>query len=123
MQKADLSIIILTYNTKQLTLDAVASIEKNYPEEVASGAFEIIVADNASSDGTLEALKAYKKTSSIHSLLIIPNGGNIGFSAGNNKGVSYARGRYVLFLNPDTIVHDKTLISMVEFMEKHPDVG
>src|SRR6185369_8988049 len=123
MQAATLSIIILTYNTKQLTLDAVASVERNYPEEVASGEFEIIVADNESSDGTLDAFKVYKKTSSIRSLLLIANGGNIGFSAGNNKGVSYAKGRYVLFLNPDTIVHDKTLISMVEFMEKHPDVG
>src|SRR6266403_915648 len=123
MHTVILSIVILTYNTKQLTLDAVASIEKNYPEEISSGEYEIIVADNDSSDGTLEALKTYKKTSSIHSLLIISNGGNIGFSAGNNKGVSYAKGRYVLFLNLDTIVHDKTLIYMLDFMEKHPDVG
>src|SRR5258706_5649764 len=121
--QATLSIIILTYNTKQLTLDSVASIERNYPNEVASGEFEVIVADNDSSDGTLEALKTYKKTSSIDSLLIIPNGGNIGYSAGNNHGVSYAKGRYVLFLNPDTIVHDKTLTTMLDFMQNHPDVA
>jgi GT2 family glycosyltransferase len=123
MQQADLSIIILTYNTKDLTLDSVASIEKHYPTEVSSGKFEIIIADNASTDGSQEAFRIYKKKSKIKSFHLVDNGGNIGFSAGNNKGVPLAKGKYVLFLNPDTIVSPKTLTYMVEFMDNHPDVG
>src|SRR5438552_1642158 len=100
MQQADLSVIILTYNTKELTLDAIKSIEDNYTKEVAEGLFEVIVTDNNSTDGSIEAFQIYKKKSKIKSFHIVDNGGNIGFSAGNNKGVPYAKGRYVLFLNP-----------------------
>jgi GT2 family glycosyltransferase len=123
MSRPELSIIILTYNTKQITLDAIESVEKNYPEEVAEGRYEMIVCDNASTDGSLEAFKEYKKKSKIKVLHVVDNGGNIGFSAGNNKGVPYAKGKYVLFLNPDTIVYPKTISYMLDFMEKHPDVG
>lgn len=119
----DLSIIILSYNTKQITLDAIESIEKNYPEDVASGNFEIIVCDNASPDDSLQAFKDYKKKTKIKSFHVVDNGGNIGFAAGNNKGVPYAKGRYVLFLNPDTISYPKTLSYMVDFMDNHPDAG
>src|SRR6185312_3863928 len=123
MAQVDLSIIILTYNSDQITLDAIKSIEENYPKEVAEGLFEIIVTDNASSEVTADAINEYKKKSKIKTLQYNDNGGNIGFSAGNNKGVPYAKGKYVLFLNPDTIVYPKTLTRMLEFMEKHPDVG
>jgi GT2 family glycosyltransferase len=123
MRQAALSIIILSYNTKQITLDAIASIEKNYPKEVAAGTFEIIVTDNASTDGSLAAFKEYKKKSTIAVFHVVDNGGNIGFSAGNNKGVPYAKGEYVLFLNPDTIVYPKTLTYLLDFIEAHPDAG
>jgi hypothetical protein len=123
MPHVDLSIIILTYNSKQITLDAIESIEKNYPHEVSEGKFEIIVPDNASSDGTIEALQEYKKKSKIKTLQVVDNGGNIGFSAGNNRGVPHARGRYVLFLNSDTIVYPKTLTYVLDFMDAHPKVG
>ncbi len=81
MQLVDLSIIILNYNTKDLTIESIASIEKNYPHEVLSGSFEVIVADNASSDGSVEALNVYKKNSKIKSFQVVDNGGNIGFAA------------------------------------------
>lgn len=123
MAQADLSIVILTYNAKEITTDAIASIEKNYPDEVADGRFEIIIPDNASSDGTPEAMRAYHKKSTIKTMHVIDNGGNIGFSAGNNKGVPYIKGKYVLFLNSDTIVYPKTLTYMLDFMKAHPDVG
>lgn len=123
MSNVNLSIIILNYNTKQLTTDSIKSIETHYLEEVKSGLFEIIVVDNASPDESLAAFKEYKKTTKIKSFHVVDSGGNIGFSAGNNKGVPYAKGKYVLFLNPDTIVYQKTLSVMLEFMEEHPDVG
>lgn len=123
MSKVDLSIIILNYNTKQVTLEAIESVEKNYKKEVTSGTFEVIVTDNASPDGSLQAFREYKKRTKIKTFHVVDNGGNIGFGAGNNKGVPFAKGRYVLFLNPDTISYPKTLTYMVEFMDTHPDAG
>lgn len=123
MSNVSLSIIILNYNTKKITLEAIASIEKNYPLEVRHGSFEIIVTDNASPDGSLKAFMEYKKTTAIKRFHVVDNGGNIGFSKGNNKGIPYANGNYILFLNPDTIVKAHTLTYMLEFMEKHKEAG
>ncbi|HUQ85022.1 MAG TPA: glycosyltransferase family 2 protein [Candidatus Limnocylindrales bacterium] len=119
----DLSIIILNYNTKQLTLDAIASIEKNYPEDVKSGNFEVIVADNASPDDSLKSFKDYANKTKIKTFLVEDNGGNIGFAKGNNNALKNAHGRYILFLNPDTIVYPNTLSRMIEFMDEHKDAG
>jgi GT2 family glycosyltransferase len=121
--KINLSIIILNYNTKQITLDAIKSIEKNYLQEVKSGIFEVIVCDNGSSDESVEAFKEYKKQTSIKTFHIIENKANLGFGAGNNKGVPFAKGEYVLFLNSDTITYPKTLTYMIDFMDNHPEAG
>lgn len=118
-----LSIIILNYNTKSITLDAIASIEKNYKKEVSIGTFEVIVVDNASSDGSVIAFKEYKKTTTIQTFHVVANDSNSGFSSGNNRGVPLAKGEYVLFLNSDTIVYPKTLTYLLDFMDKHPEVG
>ncbi|HVF69615.1 MAG TPA: glycosyltransferase family 2 protein [Xanthomonadales bacterium] len=123
MSKIELSVLILNYNTKELTLDAIASIEKNYPNEIKSGQFEVIVADNASPDGSLNAFYEYKKKSKIKLLHVVDNKGNVGFSKGNNNGLRHATGHYILFLNPDTVVYPKTLNKMLEFMDTHPDAG
>src|SRR5205814_4016007 len=87
------------------------------------GSYEIIVVDNASSDGTQKLFEEYKKTTTIKSFYFVENEKNLGFSAGNNRGLKHAKGRYVLFLNPDTVVHKKTLNHMVDFMDKHKDAG
>jgi GT2 family glycosyltransferase len=123
MNRVDLSIIILNYNTKQLALDAISSIENNYPDEVKDGKYEVIVTDNASPDGSHAVFREYGNNTKIKTFHAVDNGGNIGFSKGNNNGVKFANGRYVLFLNPDTIVHTKTLNRMIEFMDDHPDAG
>lgn len=119
--KIDLSIIILNYNTKNLALEAIKSIEKNYPDEVQSGIYEVIVADNASPDDSVNAFKEYKKKTKIKSFGVYDNKKNIGFSAGNNKAVPYAKGRYILFLNPDTIVNPTTLSHIIKFLDAHPE--
>ena len=123
MGKVDISIIILNYNAKKLLLECIESIEKNYHAEVSSGRYEVIITDNASTDNSLEAVRKYKEKSKIKIFRIIDNGGNIGFAAGNNKGVLVSQGRYVLFLNPDTVVYPETLREMVKFMDSHPDAG
>lgn len=110
----DVSIIILNYNTKQLTLSAIESV---YRSETGYR-YEIILVDNASTDGTVEAVrKNYPEVRTI----VSPT--NVGFSRGNNTGIRQACGRYILLLNSDTIMQPDTLEIMVRFMDEHPNVG
>lgn len=116
-----LSIVILNYNTKDLTLACVKSIRK-YP---FSGNFEVIVVDNNSSDGSLEALRAYNKThrKCDFDLIIIANKENSGFAKGNNVGILRAKGDHVLLLNSDTTVTKNALNNIVEFAINNDDAG
>lgn len=123
MKSVLLSIIILNYNTKNFTLEAVKSIETNYPRETLSGEYEIIVADNASSDNSLEAFNFHKKNTGTKSFIICDNKANVGFSKGNNLAIKKASGNYILILNPDTVIPPKTLNTMLVFMEHHRDAG
>ncbi len=79
---------------------------------------EIIVVDNASGDGTCSEL-----SQQFPGVLFLCNDRNLGFTAGNNQGLEHARGRYVLFLNPDTVVHAGALAAMLDEMELHPEIG
>ncbi|MGA2968106.1 MAG: glycosyltransferase family 2 protein [Candidatus Levyibacteriota bacterium] len=111
----DLSIIIVSYNTKEFLngcLESIYQTTKNIN-------FEVIVVDNASSDGTVKALRKLKN----ENLNLIENKKNLGFSKANNLGVKKASGRYLLFLNPDIVVHPETLQGMVQFMDQHQDSG
>jgi GT2 family glycosyltransferase len=111
----DLSIIIVSYNTKEFLKACIESIYKT----TKNIKFEIIVVDNASTDDSVaETLKL--KT---ENLKIIENKENLGFSKANNIGVKQANGRYILFLNSDTVVYENTLGGMVKFMDEHVDVG
>lgn len=123
MEKVDLSIVIVSYNTEKLTLEAVKSIEENYPKQTQSGSFEIIVSDNGSADNTVGSLRNYKSKSKIKTLEIIENKKNLGFAKGNNVGIKKTKGRHVLFLNSDTVVYKDTLSEMVDFMDAHKDAG
>ncbi|MDO8461048.1 MAG: glycosyltransferase family 2 protein [bacterium] len=110
----DLSIIIVSYNTKEFLLKCLQSIIEN----IGDLKIEIVVVDNASTDGTISEVQSYSSK-----LKIIENAKNVGFSKANNQGVKEANGRYLLFLNPDTIVHSKTLEEMVEFMDNNKEAG
>lgn len=121
--KPVLTIIILNYKSKDYALKSIASIEEACPNEVSLGNYEIIIVDNDSKDGSLEAFHKYKNKTNIKNFIIVDAGSNKGFSAGNNKGIPYAKGKYILFLNPDTIVHKDALQALILFMDKHPDAG
>lgn len=121
--KPQLSIIIVSYNTATLTCASVQSIVQNYSEQIKKGSFEIIVSDNGSVDNTIESLKRYRQQHDLQHLTIIENGDNLGFSKANNVGVKCSKGKYLLFLNPDTIVYPKTLDYMLSFMHQHPNAG
>ena len=105
----DLSIIILNYNTKDFLLKCLQSIKA---ADLGGISVEVIVVDNGSSESIRD----------ITEVKIIENKKNVGFSKGNNVGVKKSHGKYVLFLNPDTVLPKNTLKIIFEFMEKHTDV-
>ena len=111
----DLSVVIVNYQTFELTRDTINSIlEYDYPFSV-----EIFVVDNASSDDSLSKLQDYFKDK----VKFIASKDNNGFAAGNNQALRQASGRYQLLLNSDTIVWENTLESIYDYMEKHTDGG
>ncbi len=111
----DLSVVIVNYQTFDLTRDTINSILKySYPFS-----YEIIVVDNASKDDSLDKLKDYFKDL----VKFVPSKENNGFAAGNNQGLKIASGKYVLLLNSDTVVRENTLEDIYNFMEDNPDVG
>lgn len=146
MNTIDLSIIIVSYNTKEFLKKCLASILDSIDGKLN---YDVIVVDNDSSDDTKDMIG--KEFLSRHfgnqakpkhpesptfqrdsgqarmteelGVIYIQNEKNLGFSKANNIGVKQAKGRYVLFLNPDTIVYPNTLETMVDFMDKNKDAG
>lgn len=113
----DVSIIIVSFNTRDLTGECIRSVIRT----VKKSSYEIIVVDNNSSDDSVQAISKIQDPGS--KLQMIQNKENVGFSAANNMGVKESIGRYVLFLNSDTVVYDNTIDGMVEFMDENKDTG
>jgi hypothetical protein len=109
-----LSIIIVSWNVQEDLVKCLRSIKENPLHEE----FEIIVIDNTSSDDTVDVLKR-----DFPELTVIVNKENRGFAAANNQGIEKSRGQYLLFLNPDTIVHPHSLDILVKFMDRNSNVG
>jgi len=104
----------VSYNTKEILLDCVSSVQAH----TTAIAYELIVVDNDSRDGTVAALRdAYP------AMRIIANQDNRGFAKAVNQALAVSRGRHVLLLNSDTIVRDQALTTMVAYLDDHPDVG
>ena len=111
----DLSVVIVNYQTFELTKNTINSIfEYDYPFEL-----EVIVVDNASSDDSMSRLQDYFGDR----VRFIASAENNGFAAGNNQALRVVESRYVLLLNSDTIVWENTLESIYNYMEDHKDVG
>ena len=110
----DLSIIILNYNVKDLLLNCLESVFK----DPSSKNWQVIVVDNASSDGSVEAVK--KEFPGVE---LITSKENLGFSAGNNSAISKVKAPTVLFLNPDTEIVDGAISKSLEYLMTNPDIG
>jgi GT2 family glycosyltransferase len=110
----ELSIIIVNYNTCQLTIDALKSV---YDSETKY-TYEVILVDNHSSDNSVATIRA-----AYPHIPLIENEGNLGFSKANNQGIRRAKGRYILLLNSDTLLEPDTLQTMIQFMDDHPQAG
>lgn len=117
MTKLQLSIIIVSYNTKKMTLDTIKSIYR-HSHDIN---LEIIVVDNISKDGSVEALK--KLASKKKNLHFIEEKKNWGFGIANNIGAKKAKGEYLLFLNSDTLVHPDVLPYSLSWFTSHPKTG
>jgi GT2 family glycosyltransferase len=110
----DLSIIIVNYNSGSYLKSCIASVKKYSPK----CAYEIIVVDNGSRKGDIGDLQeVYPEVG------IVLNSKNEGFARANNQAVSKSRGKYLLLLNPDTLVLDKSLDGLLQFMEENSDAG
>ena len=110
----ELTIIITCYNTRDLVRDCLNSIYEHPPADP----FEIILVDDASTNGASEMVRA-----SFPEVRLLRNAANRNYSYSNNRGLDHARGLFVLLLNNDTIVPPLALDRMVSFLRDHPDAG
>lgn len=111
----DLSVIVVSYNTRQLLDECLHSL---YSADAPGGGFEVIVVDNASVDDS-----AAMVTVEYPQATLIVSDVNLGFSAANNRGTAVATGEYLLFLNSDTVVGRDALTKPLAFMQENPQVG
>ncbi len=110
----NLSIIIVNYNVKEYLKNLINSIQKAAQDL----SVEIIVIDNASSDGSVEEIGNL-----FPEVRLIPSDKNLGFGKANNLGLEMSTGKYILLLNPDTIVKENTFTELIKFLENNPEAG
>lgn len=108
------SIVIVSYDCKHALLECLGSLES----ERNTMPLEVIVIDNASADDTAQVV-----SSRFPWVRLVVNQENAGFAHAANQGMAFARGEFVLFLNPDTIVRPGTISAVQRELERHPDVG
>src|SRR3989344_3812010 len=111
-KQVDLSIIILNYNTVDLTRKCLQTV---FASKLGKYSIEVIVCDNGSTDTSCEMIRK-----EFPHVILIDNKKNLGFAAGNNPGIKRAKGRYVLLLNTDTETTPDTIRTMIAFMDDHP---
>ncbi len=114
MNDVDLSVIIVSWNTRELLLGCLRSLPWREP----GLRLEVIVVDNASSDGSVAAVEE-----AFPDATVIRLDTNAGFAAGNNAGMRRARGRYIALINSDVLVLPGCLESLVAYIDRHPEVG
>ena len=110
----ELTVIVVSYNTRALTLKCLETLY-DATREVA---FETILFDNASSDGSADAV-----ADAFPQVRLVRSGENLGFARANNEAAKLAGGAWLLLLNPDTEVHDGAIDRLIAFAKAHPQHG
>lgn len=110
-KKIDISIIIISFNTKELLNNCIRSVR----ESTANLTSEIIVVDNNSTDGSAEMV-----LSEFQNIILIRNYENRGFAKANNQAMNIAKGKYLLLINSDAILRECTTSKLLTFMNEHP---
>ena len=108
----DVSVIIVNYNTRDLLKNCLSSLFN----ETKDILFEVLVSDNGSKDGSLEMV-----CSDFPTVKIIENKANLGFGAGNNRALEKAEGKYIFYLNSDTVVLNNAVKIFFDYFENHKD--
>lgn len=106
----DISVIIVNYNTKELTRNCLKSVF----DQTSGIAFEVIVSDNGSTDGSVEIIRA-----EFPEVILIENSANLGFGAANNRALDVAKGKYVPCLNSDTVLLNNAVKIFFDYFEAH----
>ena len=119
MTHPNISIIIVSYNTKQITKNCLNSIIKSFKNSKIN--YQIIVIDNDSKDGSVEFLKTFSKKHPNNFKLIL-NNENTGFGKANNQGVKIADSDYILLLNSDTVTLDDSIEKLIKYYKKNEGV-
>ncbi|MCD4711031.1 MAG: glycosyltransferase, partial [Bacteroidales bacterium] len=115
----DLSIIIVNYNVRYFLEQCLHSVQQAIDKlKEGQSDVEVFVVDNNSVDGSVAEVRL-----KFPKVKIIENRENAGFSRANNQAIAQSSGRFVLLLNPDTVVEEDTLCKCIEFMDSHPDAG
>lgn len=114
MKKAELSIIIVSFNTKDLLKNCLNSIYSTVNNVI----YEIIVVDNASEDGSQDIIE-----NEFPDVILIKNSINTGFARANNQAIKIAKGRYLFLLNSDAIATEHSLEGLISFMDAHMKVA
>ena len=110
----EVSVIIVSWNTREILRECLESVYR----ETNDIELEVILVDNASTDGSAEMVQK-----DFPQVVLIANPQNRGFAAANNQGIEIAKGRFVLLLNPDTVVLDRAIQKTIAFAEQHPRAG
>ena len=110
----DVSVIIVNYNVREFLEQALESVER----AGAGLSVETFVVDNDSADGSAQMVRER-----FPDVRLIENEENVGFATANNQAIREASGRHLLILNPDTLLQEDTLRTLVRFMDEHPDAG
>ena len=113
----DVSIIVVSYNTREMTLECLRSVVEQSPDL----SFEVLFIDNQSTDGSFEAVNS--EFASDERFHIVASSENLGFARGNNEMARKARGRRLLLLNPDTVVLDRALERLNAFADEYDQCG
>ncbi len=108
----DMTLVIVSFNTRDILFRCLGSIKK-HTQEIS---YEVIVVDNASEDGTVNAVVEL-----FPEVVVIANEDNRGFSAANNQGIVASRGKKIALLNPDTLLTENSFKKIIDFLERHSD--
>jgi len=117
-KKLKLSVIVLSWNTKEILRQCLASVMKEVREMGEIGEIEVIVVDNGSVDGSPQMVKK-----EFPEVKLLVNKENLGFAKGNNQGIEAARGKYIMLLNSDTVVKRGAFKRLTDFLDQNPRVA
>lgn len=118
-----LSIITLNYKKVDLTINYIKSLYTQFSEKFEDNTIELTIVDNASGDESVEVLNKTIHQEKYKNIRVLANSENVGFGKGCNLGAKNAMGKYILFLNNDTIIKDKGILDMVSFLDQHPEAS